>query len=84
MQADTLKIYACNSTSHPINLWKYSIFEKDHKVLTEPFSYNRGNIVIIFHQFDSVDRMYFLVHLWFYIFEEMSLMFLLDECYFLC
>ena len=26
--------------------------EKDPKVLTEPFSYNRGNIVIVFHQFD--------------------------------
>ena len=57
MQADGLKIYACNCTSHPINLWRpvssvVTEKKKDHRVLTVPFSYNRGNMVIIFHQSD--------------------------------
>ena len=28
--------------------------EKDHKILPESFSYNRGNTVILVHQFDEI------------------------------
>ena len=60
MEDDALKIYVCNCTSHPFNLWRpvssvVTEKKKDHRVLTEPFSYNRANMVIIFHQFDWIE-----------------------------
>ena len=83
--------YACNCTGVPVipsitgdqwvQLWQRG---KDSKVLTVPFSYNKDNIVIVFHQFDWIE-----CPCW-YICGSMSLrkcpscMFLLDECYFLC
>ena len=48
----------------------------DPKVLAKPFGYYRDNC----HHLPPVclDRMYLLVHLCVYFFEEMLLMFLLD------
>ena len=54
-----------------VQLWQR---EKDPKVLTEPF-YNLPPVWL--------DRIYLLVYLWVYVFEEMPLMFPLSEWYFL-
>ena len=41
-----------------VQLWQK---ERDPKVRTEAFSYDRGNIVIIFHQFDLIECTYWYI-----------------------